>query len=133
MQRAYDAPLSGRGRFSGRARSGHAGLSGADLYIDPGVRWARRNQFPQWNRDWQSAVNLHDSSGAIVDRVLDRDRNMLEQIASEILWPTQHDRVVAAARGLYRGQPAGVPTWSGYRQTARLDISFPPEWMRTAR
>ncbi|MGH3967891.1 MAG: HNH endonuclease, partial [Mycobacterium sp.] len=49
-----------------------------------------------------------DKSGAlpavaIVDRVLERDRDMLEEIASEIQWPTQHDRVVAAARGIYRG------------------------------
>lgn len=65
---------------------------------------------------------------SIVDRVLERDRNVLEQIASEIQWPTQHDRVVAAARGIYRGQPTGVPTWSGYRKTERLDISFPPPW-----
>ncbi len=64
----------------------------------------------------------------IVERVLDRDRDVLEQIASEIRWPTQHDRVVAAAAGIYRVQPAGVPTWSGYRRTARLDIGFPPPW-----
>jgi HNH endonuclease len=69
-----------------------------------------------------------DKSGAlpavsIVDRVLDRDRAVLEQIASEIQWPTLHDRVVAAALGIYRVQPAGVPTWSGYKQTERLDIS----------
>ena len=75
-----------------------------------------------------------DKSGAlpaiaIVDRVLERDQDVLEQIASEIQWPTQHDRVVAAARGIYRGQPAGVPTWSGYKQTERLDISFVPSWI----
>ncbi len=74
-----------------------------------------------------------DKSGAlpalsIVDRVLNRDRDVLEEIASEIQWPTQHDRVVAAALGIYRVQPAGVPTWSGHRQTERLDISFPPSW-----
>ena len=74
-----------------------------------------------------------DKSGAlpalsIVDRVLNRDRDVLEGIASEIQWPTQHDRVVAAALGIYRVQPAGVPTWSGYRQTERLDVSFPPSW-----
>ncbi|UQX11485.1 HNH endonuclease [Candidatus Mycobacterium methanotrophicum] len=74
-----------------------------------------------------------DKSGAlpavsIVDRVLERDRDILEQVASEIQWPTQHDRVVAAALGIYRVQPAGVPTWSAYRQTERLDISFPPSW-----
>ncbi|HZE17627.1 MAG TPA: HNH endonuclease, partial [Mycobacterium sp.] len=38
--------------------------------------------------------------------------------------------VVAAARGLYRGQPPGMPTWSGYQQTAVLDISYPPWWIR---
>jgi HNH endonuclease len=65
---------------------------------------------------------------SIVDRVLGRDRQVLEQIASEIQWPTQHDRVVAAARGIYRVQPAGVPTWSAYKQTETLDISFPPSW-----
>jgi HNH endonuclease len=65
---------------------------------------------------------------SIIDRVLERDREVLEQIASEIQWPTQHDRVVAAALGIYRVQPAGVPTWSGYRQTERLDISFPLSW-----
>jgi hypothetical protein len=65
----------------------------------------------------------------IVDRVLDRNRDVLEQIAAELSWPTQHDRVVSAARGLYRGQPRGVPTWSGYHQSAALDISFPPWWI----
>jgi hypothetical protein len=74
-----------------------------------------------------------DKSGAlpavsIVERVLERDREVLEQIATEIQWPTQHDRVVAAALGIYRVQPDGVPTWSGYKQTERLDISFPPSW-----
>ena len=67
---------------------------------------------------------------AIIDRVLDRDRAVLEQIAADICWPTQHDRVVAAARGIYRGQPPGVPTWSGFQSRTRLDISFPPWWIR---
>ena len=76
-----------------------------------------------------------DKSGAlpavsIVDRVLMRDGDVLEQIASEIQWPTQHERVVNAARGIYRGQPKGVPTWSGYHETVRLDMSYPPVWMR---
>lgn len=79
-----------------------------------------------------------DKSGALpalplVDRVLGRDRNVLEQIATDIQWPTQRDRVVAAARGIYRGQPDGVPTWSGYRTTTRLDISIPPWWMSADR
>ncbi|MEB3021467.1 HNH endonuclease [[Mycobacterium] crassicus] len=64
----------------------------------------------------------------IIDQLLDRDPGVLEQIASEIGWPTQRDRVVAAAVGIYRMQPAGVPTWSGYKQTTRLDIAFPPSW-----
>ena len=45
----------------------------------------------------------------IVDRVLDRDRSVLESIANRIEWPTQYERVVAAARGLYLGQPPGRP------------------------
>lgn len=78
-----------------------------------------------------------DKSGAlpaitIVDRVLERDRKVLEEIATEIQWPVQRERVVAAARGIYRGQPKDVPTWSGYRETVRLDISFPPWWMRSS-
>lgn len=75
-----------------------------------------------------------DKGGALpavhlMDRVLERDPNTLEQIATDIRWPTQRTRVVAAARGIYRGQPEGVPTWSGYRTTTRLDISVPPWWI----
>ncbi len=78
-----------------------------------------------------------DKSGAlpaieIVDRVLERDRAVLEEIARSIEWPTQRSRVVAAARGIFRGQPPGVPTWGGYRQTVRFDVAFRPEWMRAA-
>jgi len=65
---------------------------------------------------------------SIVERVLDRDLEVLEQIASEIQWPTQHDRVIAAAHGIYRAQPPDVPTWSGYKHTERLDVSFLPSW-----
>lgn len=75
-----------------------------------------------------------DKSGSLpavrlVDQVLQRDRHILEQIASDLQWPTQHERVVAAARGIYRGQPSGVPTWSGFKSVERLDISFPPPWI----
>jgi len=42
---------------------------------------------------------------------------------------TVHLGGVAAARGIYLGQPEGMPTWSGYKQTERLDISFPPGWI----
>lgn len=67
----------------------------------------------------------------IVDRVLDRDQHVLEQIAAKIHWSTEHERVVDVARGLYRAQPPGVPTWSGYQQTTRLDISHPRWWLGT--
>lgn len=63
----------------------------------------------------------------LVDRVLDRDCLVLEEIATEIQWPTQRDRVIAASRGIYRGQPEGVPTWAGRGHTVRLDIAFPAE------
>jgi hypothetical protein len=69
-------------------------------------------------------------SPGIIDRVLGGDRAVLEQIADDIGWPTQYPRTVAAARGLYRGQAPGVPTWSGYRQSTRLDISHPQWWIR---
>ena len=66
---------------------------------------------------------------SIVDRVLDRDAEVLEQIAAEIRWPTERQRVVAAARGIYRGQPAGIATWSGCKASTKLDISFGPWWI----
>lgn len=77
-----------------------------------------------------------DKSGSlpavkIVDRVLVRDRAVLEEIAHAIDWPTQRERVVAAARGIYRGQPEGVPTWAGYHKSVRFDVAFVPEWMRS--
>jgi 5-methylcytosine-specific restriction endonuclease McrA len=65
----------------------------------------------------------------IMDRVLGRDRAVLEQIADEIRWPTEYRRVVAAARGIYRGQPPGVATWSGYKASTRLDIGFAAGWI----
>jgi hypothetical protein len=55
---------------------------------------------------------------------------VLEQIADLIEWPTQYDRVVSAARGLYLGQPEGTPTWAGPRTSARLDLSFPAVWLK---
>jgi hypothetical protein len=66
-----------------------------------------------------------------VDQVLQRDRQVLEQIAADLQWPTQHERVVAAARGIYRSQPAGLATWSGYKSAERLDISFRPAWIHS--
>ncbi|WP_217702557.1 HNH endonuclease [Nocardioides guangzhouensis] len=66
---------------------------------------------------------------SIVDRVLERDRDVLEAIAAEIEWPTQFDRVVAAARGIYRSQPDGSVTWAGVRSSQRLDLAFPHWWL----
>ncbi len=66
---------------------------------------------------------------SIIERVIRRERHVLDEIAAHLQWPTQHDRVIAAARGIYSGQPDGLPTWSGYRQTERLDISYPPGWI----
>jgi hypothetical protein len=65
----------------------------------------------------------------LVGRVLSRDRVVLEQVAESINWPTQYERVVSAARGIYRGQPRGTPTWSGYKRSVRLDLVFPPDWL----
>ncbi|WP_458317231.1 HNH endonuclease [Mycolicibacterium brisbanense] len=68
---------------------------------------------------------------SIVGRALDHKRcDKLEQISDEIRWPTERMRVVAAARGIYRGQPSGVPTWTGYKASTRLDIAFPPWWAK---
>jgi len=65
----------------------------------------------------------------LVDRALAREREVLEQIADRIAWPAQYDRVVAAARGLYRGQPAGTPTWAGPGRSAYLDLAVAPPWL----
>lgn len=70
---------------------------------------------------------------AIVEAVLERDQSLLEEIAQAIQWSTQRERVVAAARGNYRGQPEGVPTWGGYRETVRFDIAFAPHGCKTVR
>lgn len=69
---------------------------------------------------------------SIVDKVLARDRTVLEQIAASLEWPTQYDRVVAAARGIYLSQPAGSPTWSGVRSSYRLDLARPSWWLAMA-
>lgn len=66
----------------------------------------------------------------IVDRVLERDHITLDQIATEITWPTQYDRVRGSARGIYLGEPAGVLTWDGRGRTVRLDLGEPPDWLR---
>jgi 5-methylcytosine-specific restriction endonuclease McrA len=63
-----------------------------------------------------------------IDRALERDRATLEDIASSILWPTQYDRVLSAARGIYLGQPTGTPTWQGRGSTVMLDLATQSPW-----
>lgn len=69
-------------------------------------------------------------SPAIVDRVLARDRAVLEELAVELEWPTQYDRVVSAARGIYLSRPDGSPTWAGVRSSQRLDLAHPAWWLK---
>ena len=66
---------------------------------------------------------------ALIDRVLERDPSTLEELAARIEWPTQRDRVLAAARGIYRGEPAGTITWAGYKERTRLDLGYAPSWL----
>ena len=66
---------------------------------------------------------------SIIDRVLGRDRGVLEDIAITLEWPTQYDRTVAAARGIYLSQPEGSPTWTGVRTSLRLDLTFHHWWL----
>lgn len=66
---------------------------------------------------------------SIIDRALGRDRGVLEQIAASLEWPTQYDRVVAAARGIFLSQPAGSPTWTGVRSSHPLDLTQPSWWL----
>lgn len=65
----------------------------------------------------------------LVSRAVDRDSSTLESIARELGWPTQRDRVIGAARGLYRSQPSGTPLWSGINRRAQLDLVWAPAWM----
>lgn len=65
----------------------------------------------------------------IIDMVLERDRTALEDIATSIEWPTQYDRMVAVARGIYRSQPDRTPTWAGLRSSHRLDVSHSHWWL----
>lgn len=69
----------------------------------------------------------------LVDRALARDASTLEELAAAIEWPTQRERVLAAARGIYRGEPAGTITWAGYRERARLDLGYAPTWLTVER
>lgn len=105
----------------------------ADNPIDHVLPWSRVGIDGLANLVLSCARCNGDKSGALpavglVDRALERDRGVLDELAQRLQWPTQYERVVAAARGIYRGQPVGVPTWAGYRSSERLDIAYPPWW-----
>ena len=68
---------------------------------------------------------------ATVTRVLGRDREVLDQIGSEIGWPVQYERVCRAARGLYRGSPEGTPTWQSRGTFTALQLERVP-WLEQA-
>ena len=68
---------------------------------------------------------------ATVTRVLGRDREVLDQIGSEIGWPVQYERVCRAARGLYRGSPMGTPTWQSRGAFTALHLERVP-WLEQA-
>lgn len=52
-----------------------------------------------------------------------RDPALLDEIGRSIGWDAQYDRVIRAARGLYRSNGAGTPTW---RTTGRKLEPLPP-------
>jgi len=57
---------------------------------------------------------------------------LLEQIADRISWPTQRERVLAAARGIYRGGPAvHPPEMATGRRPARHRVSTDVVMRRT--
>ena len=53
----------------------------------------------------------------------------MERMATEFGWPTQLDRVVAAARGLYRGQAPETPLWSAVGQFSPVDLVWTSGWL----
>jgi hypothetical protein len=71
------------------------------------------------NSDKSNALPALDT----VTRVLGRDQIVLGEMGLEIGWPVQYERVRRAARGLYRGSPAGAPTWQARGTFAPLDLS----------
>lgn len=63
-----------------------------------------------------------------VERILDRGRVVLDDLALTINWPSQYDRVVAAGRGLYATQPVNTPVWRGrhhIEMLPRVDFEWP--------
>lgn len=65
---------------------------------------------------------------AHVQRALGRGRARLTDLATSIEWPTQFDRVVTSARGLYSSQPPGSPVWNARNEISALQIDV--VWLR---
>ncbi|MGV9826819.1 HNH endonuclease [Gordonia sp. NPDC003429] len=66
-----------------------------------------------------------------VSRALGRGRDRLDELAASINWPSQFQRVVDAAHGLYVTQPESTPVWRGTRDIellSRVDFAWPGEW-----
>ena len=88
-----------------------------------------------WPISWWPAARCNTNKSqilpatGIVERVVTRDRKLMERMATELGWPTQLDRVVAAARGLYRGQPPGTPLWSAFGRVAPIDLAWTTGWL----
>ncbi|MEO9329132.1 HNH endonuclease [Gordonia aurantiaca] len=62
-----------------------------------------------------------------VARALDRGKDTLDDLASQVNWPCQYDRVVAAGHGLYLTQPVSTPVWEArtvVRALTRADIRW---------
>lgn len=55
-----------------------------------------------------------------VTRALGRGRTVLDDLAGEIRWPSQYDRVASAAHGLYSTQPTTTPIWRIGKQITPL-------------
>ncbi|MET9201793.1 HNH endonuclease signature motif containing protein [Gordonia sp. NPDC003585] len=65
---------------------------------------------------------------AHIRRALGRGRDRLDALAESINWPSQFDRVVAAAHGLYATQPDTTPIWRATKRVdplSRVDIVWP--------
>lgn len=130
------APVRGAFRKAFGPRCFYCGRTlGGDSPVDHVLPWSRVGIDGLANLVLACGRCNSEKSGALpsvhlVEQVLERDRVTLEQIADQIQWPTQFDRVRAAARGLYLGQPKGTVTWAGPRSTVLLDLADSSDWLR---
>jgi 5-methylcytosine-specific restriction endonuclease McrA len=68
---------------------------------------------------------------AHVTRSLERGREVLARIGTEIGWPVQWERTAGAARGLYLSAPAGTPLWESRSGYAAVDFTWPDApWLK---